>query len=332
MATSTDTDFATRFPNIVAADFKANLAALGDWTPTASSFLVGALSDIGRQACFGPDRQLSFWQRYMISPLTRGDSVLSSRVGEIQSVEYDTDAPDTALFNGSRPELDTSTAKMNFSRQTRLEVFDKDIQKYCQTEDMIGDLLAEIMATPMACYLDDMWTAAKMYFSGDMHSPKAGQSVVLDAVPGDADFADKMVEALWGFSQQKFGYKSTLYNPAGYNTKSDLVDIVCRKDIEYPAFKKLYAETYNPEFIRVNTDIDYVDSFATPTGAPEGAGDLLAMVIDRRALAIHPLPNSMTTEVFRNPARRSSTYFMTYENIFEVRPFFNVGWVFAPAE
>ena len=337
MPTSTDTDFAARFPDMTVAGFLGNEASLEDWLPTPSSVMLGAFSDIGRQATFGPDRQLSFWQRYMISPMTRGDSVLSSRVGEVSSHAYDPDAPDSALFSGSRPDLSTITAKKNFSRQTSVEVFDALLKQFVQTDDMIGDIMAEILGTSMACYLDDMWTASKEFFSGTMTPdgvnlpPKAGQSKVLTTSPGDEGFADEMVEAIWDFSQNKFAFKSALYNPSGYNTKSQTVDVALVKDIQYPAFKKLYADTFNPAFINLNTDMDYVDSFATPYGAPEGAGELLGMVIDRRAFAIHPLPDSMATEVFRNPARRSSTYFMTYEYVFETRPFFNVGWIFAPA-
>ncbi len=144
-------------------------------------------------------------------------------------------------------------------------------------------------------------------------------------------FAEEMTEALWDFSQNKFGFKSALYNPCGYNTKSETVDIALVKEVQYPAFRKLYADTFNPEFLRIDTDMDYVDSFADPYGKPEGAGDLLGMVIDRRAFAIHPMPDSMTSEAFRNPARRSTTYFMTYEYAFETRPFFNIGYIFAPA-
>ena len=335
--TQTDVDFASRFPDMNAATFKSNASDLASWTPTPSPVMLGALSDIGRQACFGPDRQLSFFQRYMISPLTRGDSVMSSRVGEISSRAYDPDAPDTDLFNGSRPDLTAYASKKNFSRQTALEVFDTEIKKYVQTEDMIGDLMAEIVGTTMACYLDDMWTAAKEYFTGttspdSINIPaKSGQFKILTKDVDEDGFAEEMTEALWDFSQNKFGFKSALYNPCGYNTKSDTVDIALVKEVQYPAFRKLYADTFNPEFLRIDTDMDYVDSFADPYGKPAGAGDLLGMVIDRRAFAIHPMPDSMTSEAFRNPARRSTTYFMTYEYAFETRPFFNIGYIFAPA-
>ena len=335
--TQTDTDFAARFPTLNAVTFKSNEATLADWTPTPSPVMLGALSDIGRQATFGPDRQLSFYQRYMISPLTRGDSAMSSRVGEISSRPYDPNAGDSALFNGERPALTAYATKKNFSRQIALEVFDTEVKKYVQTDDMIGDLMAEIIGTSMACYMDDMWVAAKEYFSGTT-SPdaatipaKAGQFKVLTKGPTEEGFAQEMTEALWDFSQNKFAFKSALYNPCGYNTKSSQVDIALVKDVQFPAFRKLYADTFNPEFLRLDTDMDYVDSFAAPYGAPQGAGDLLGMVVDRRAFAIHPMPDSMTTEAFRNPARRSTTYFMTYEYAFEVRPFFNVGWIFAPA-
>ena len=177
-------------------------------------------------------------------------------------------------------------------------------------------------------YRDDMWVAAKEYFGGSTRSALAGQLAVLTNDPSDAAFADEMVETLWNFGQNKFGYKSTAYNPAQYNTKSNRAHIVMRKDAEFPAFKKLYANTFNPEFLRVDQTIDYVDDFATVAGAPAGSDGLVAMVVDSRAWSITPMPDTLTTEAFRNPARKSTAYFTTYEYAFQKDPFFNIAYIF----
>ena len=54
------------------------------------------------------------------------------------------------------------------------------------------------------------------------------------------------------------------------------------------------------------------------------------MVVDDRAFKITPMPETMTTEAFRNPARKSTAYFTTYEYAFQQDPFFNVAYIFAP--
>lgn len=329
--TNTDTQFAARFPGILPATFNGNQADLANYQPTTSPINTGMLSDIGRATIYAPDIQESFFDRFMRAPLTRGDSAMSARFEEVVSRQYDPNAPDTDLFNAQKPGMLSNVAKKNLSRQIPVEVHDYLLKQLTQTPEMIGDVMAAIMATSNVCYRDDMWVAAKEFFSGSERGAQSGQEYIMTANPTEAGFADEMVETLWGFSQNKFGYKSTLYNPSGYNTKSNQVHIVMRKDAEFPAFKKLYAETFNPEFLRVDETIDYVDDFATVAGAPVGAADLLAMVVDSRAWAITPMPDTLSTEAFRNPARKATAYFTTYEYAFQADPFFNVAYIYEHA-
>ena len=331
MPTQTDAQFAARFPGITAAAFNSNQSDLANWTPTASLINTGMLSDIGRATVYSPDLQESFFDRFMRAPLPRGDAAMSVRFGEVASRAYDPLAPDTDLFNGSRPAMLSNVARKNLSRQIAVEVSDYVLKQMVQTQEMIGDAEAAIMSTSLACYRDDMWVAAKEYFSGDNRGALAGQEYILTANPTEAGFADEITETLWDFAQNKFGYKSTLYNPAQYNTKSNRAHIVMRKDAEFPAFKKLYADTFNPEFLRVDQTIDYVDDFATVAGAPVGSDGLVAMVVDSRAWSITPMPDTLTTEAFRNPARKSTAYFTTYEYAFQADPFFNVAYIYAHA-
>ena len=330
MTTQTDAQFAARFPDLTAATFVANMDTLQNYVPTASLVNTGMMTDIGRAMIYGPDVQESFFSRFMQSPLSRGDSVMSTRFEEVSSYAFDPLANQSVLFGGSRPGMVSNVATKNLSRQIAVEINDYWIKQFAQTEEMIGDAMAAIMSVSNVCYRDDMWVAAKEYFGGSTRSALAGQLIVQTADVDDNGFADEMVENLWNFSQNKFGYKSALYNPAGYNTKSNNVHIVMKKGAEFPAFKKLYAETFNPEFIRVNQTIDYVDDFPTPVGAPAGAGELLAMVVDSRAWKITPMPDTMTVEAFRNPSRKSTAYFTTYEYAFQCDPFFNIGYIFAP--
>jgi len=329
--TQTDTQFAARFPGIVAATFNGNQADLANYTPTTSPINTGMLSDIGRATIYAPDIQESFFDRFMRAPLTRGDSAMSARFEEVYSRQYNPNAPDTDLFNANQPGMLSNVATKNLSRQIAVEVHDYLLKQLAQTPEMIGDVMAAIMATSNVCYRDDMWVAAKEYFSGSNRGALSGQEYIMTANPTEAGFADEMVETLWDFSQNKFGYKSQSYNPLGYNTKSNQVHIVMRKDAEFPAFKKLYADTFNPEFLRVDETIDYVDDFATVAGAPAGSADLLAMVVDSRAWSITPMPDTLITEAFRNPARRSTSYFTTYEYAFQVDPFFNIAYIYEHA-
>lgn len=332
MATNTDTQFTTRFTPDTIATFVANQAALADYTPTTSVLNTGMMSDIGRATVYGPDVQDNWFARFMKSPLARGDSAMTARFNDVLSRAYDPEAADTALFNGTYPTMNSNVAKKNFSRQIAVEVNDYYLKQMAQTQEMIGDAMAAIMATSNACYMDDMWVASKAYFSGSTNSAQTTQMTTMTNGISEAGFADEMTELLWNISQKQFGYKSTAYNASKVNTKSNSVAIVLKKDAEYPTFKKLLSETFNPDLLRIEIDggIGYVDDFATPAGAPSGAGELLGMVVDTRAFEITPMPDTLTTEAFRNPARKSTAYFTTYEYAFQKNPFFNTAYIFAP--
>ena len=328
MPTNTDTQFTARFSPLTISAMVANQNALGSFVPSASLINTGMLSDIGRATVYAPDIQDSFYARFMKAPLTRGDSVMSARFEDIVSRAYNPAAPDTDLFNAANPSMATNVATKNLSRQIAVEVNDYWIKQFCQTEEMVGDAAAAIMAASNACYRDDMWVASKAYFSGSTNSAPAGSLYILTDNPGAPGFADEMVETLWDFSENKFAYKSTSYNPSAFLTKSNRVHIALKKECEYPAFKKLYSETFNPEFIKIAPTIDYVDDFATPAGLPAGADELIGMVVDERAFSITPMPDTLTTEAFRNPARKSTSYFTTYEYAFQKDPFFNIAYIF----
>ena len=326
--TGTDTAFAARFAPLTIATMVANQVSLANFVPTSSVINTGMLSDIGRANIFAPDLQDNFYARFMRAPLTRGDSVLTARFGEVASRAYNPAAPDTDLFNAANPAMQSIVATKNLSRQIAVELNDYYINQFCQTDEMIGDVAAAIMAASNACYRDDMWVASKAYFSGSCQGAQNDQIYVTTNAVTDPGFADEMVETLWGFAENKFAYKSTKYNQAQFNTKSENIHIALKKDVEYPAFKKLYSETFNPEFIKIAPTIDYVDDFATPAGAPATAGELIGMVVDTRAFDITPMPDTLTTEAFRNPARKSTSYFTTYEYAFQKNPFFNIAYIF----
>lgn len=332
MATATDTNFSARFPDIVASTFVANQKSLADWTPTTSPINNGMLSDIGRAYVYAPDTQENFYARFMQAPLTRGDSILSARFSEVTSRVYNPKAPDTDLFNGTYTTMISNVATKNLSRQIATEMNDYTLKQFTQTNEMIGDAMAAIMASSNACYKDDMWTASKEYFSGSTRNAKTTQMHTMSNPVSTANnnFGSEMTELLWKISQKDMGYKSTQYNSAGYNTKADSVSIALKKDVEFPTFKKMLSETFNPELLRITSTIDYVDDFATPAGAPSDAGELIGMVVDNRAFKITPMPDTMTTEAFRNPVRKSTAWFTTYEYAFQHDPFFAVEYIFAP--
>ena len=330
--TSTDTAFAGRFPDMSATTFVANQKALADWTPTASPINTGMLSDIARAYIYAPDTQENFYARFMASPLSRGDSVMSARFSEVTSRVYNPKAPDTDLFNGDYATMISNVAKKNLSRQIATEVNDYVLKQFTQTEEMIGDAMSAIMARSQVAYKDDMWVASKEYFSGSTRNAKATQMHTMTNKVSTTDnkFGAELTELLWKISQKDFGYKSTQFNASGYNTKSESISIALKKDVEFPTFKKMLSETFNPELLRITSTIDYVDDFATPAGAPSDAGELIGMVVDNRAFKITPMPDTLTTEAFRNPARKSTAYFTTYEYAFQHDPFFNVAYIFAP--
>ena len=330
--TSTDTAFAGRFPDMSASTFVANQKALADWTPTASTLNTGMMSDIARAYIYAPDTQENFYARFMASPLPRGDSVMSARFSEVTSRVYNPKAPDTDLFNGDYATMISNVATKNLSRQIATEVNDYVLKQFTQTQEMIGDAMAAIMARSQVAYKDDMWVASKEYFSGSVRNAKSTQMHTMTNAVSTTNnaFGAELTELLWKISQKDFGYKSTQYNASGYNTKSESISIALKKDVEYPTFKKMLSETFNPELLRITSTIDYVDDFATPAGAPSGAGELIGMVVDNRAFKIIPMPDTLTTEAFRNPVRKSTAYFTTYEYAFQHDPFFNVAYIFAP--
>lgn len=330
--TATDMQFAARFPGVTFNTYVANQTDLANWTPSTNAFNTGMMSDIGRAMLYAPDIQESFYSRFMKAPLQRGDSVLSARFGEITSRAFNPLAPDTDLFNGQRPAMISNVAKKNLSRQIAVEINDYWIKQFVQTKEMIGDAQAAIMASSNVCYRDDMWVAAKAYFSGSMRSARADQYYEMTNNIDDDGFAEEMIERIWKVSQKQFKYKSQLYNASGYNTKSTGVHIALKKDVEFPSFKKYYAETFNPGFLKVAQTIDYVDDFATPAGKPAGTGELIGMIVDDRAFKITPMPDTLTTESFRIPHRKSTAFFTTYEYAFQHDPFFNCSYIFAHAD
>lgn len=333
MTTGTDTQFSNRFSGLAATTFNGNMSNLADWQPTTNALNTGMLSDIARATIYAPEIQENWFSRFMRSPISRGDSVMSARFSQITSRAYDPKAADTELFNGNMPSMISNVAKKNLSRQIALEVNDYWMKQFAQTDEMIGDAMAAIVATSNVCYMDDMWVASKEYFSGSTRDAKATQMHTLTNKPTDAGFGAEMTELLWQITQKQFGYKSTDYNASGYETKSNSVAVALTKDCEFPTFKKLLSETFNPEMLRLEIEggIGYVDSFATPAGAPAGAGELLGIVVDPRAWAITPMPDTLTTEAFRNTARKSTAYFTTYEYAFQADPFFNCAFIFAPS-
>ena len=134
--TSTDTAFGARFPDMTATTFVANQKALADWTPTASPINTGMLSDIARAYIYAPDTQENFYARFMASPLTRGDSVMSARFSEVTSRVYNPKAPDTDLFNGDYATMISNVAKKNLSRQIEKYEDQIDYLEY-QNDEML---------------------------------------------------------------------------------------------------------------------------------------------------------------------------------------------------
>ena len=328
--TQTDTDFTTRFSGMTASSFVANQTNVAGFTPAQSPINLGMYDDIGRATLYGYDQQPNFFSRFMRAPLDRGDAEMFVRFSEVTSRAYDPLADDTALFDGQRPQMISSVAKKNLSRQIYTEINDRLLKQYVQTPEMINSAIAILLASNMQCYLDDMWTASKTYFSGSVRDAKSTQMHVMTAKPTDAGFAEEFNELLYKITQNQFKYKSTLYNASGYNTRSDSVAIGLSQSVSYPAFKKFYAETFNPELLDVPQTADYVDSWATPAGAPSGAGELIGIVVDNRAWTITPMPEALSTEAFRNPVRKSTSFATTYEYAFNDAPFFNKAYIFAP--
>lgn len=328
--TGMDSAFTARFPGIVKDTYVANQSDLPGFVPTASTLNTGLMSDIGRATIYNPDTQPNFWAKFMREPLSRGDASLKAAVHEVTSRAYNPSAPDSDLFNGAQPAFYTNVAKKNFSRQIAVEINDYMLKQFAQTDEMIGYAESAIMAASNVAYQQDMWVASNVYFSGSTRNAKPGQMVTLTKAPTEDGYGAELIEVLWKMSQKDFGFKSDAYNPAGRQTRSESVAVVLKKDVEYPAFKKLLSETFNPEFLRIGIEggIDYVPDFATPAGAPSGAGELVGMVIDTRALDIVPMPATLTTEAFRNPVRKSTAYFTTYEYAFQQSPFFNIGYIF----
>ena len=325
--------FADRFSDMTASVFYGSgQTALADYVPTESPINTGMMTDIGRATIYGPELQNNPFARFMRSPLERGDSAMVARFTEATSYAYDPEAADSVLFNGTKPSMVSNVATKNLSRQVSVEISERLMKQYVQTAEMIGDAQSAIMAVSNACYMDDMYAASVEYFGGSTRSATADQMVTLTAGVDDDGFAEEMTEGLWTISQKNFGYKSTKYNKSGVSTRAPSVAITMAKDAEFPAFKKLLSETFNPEYLRVASDIQYVDEFpSSVAGAPSGAGDLLAIVCDTRAFDIVPMPEALTVEAFRNPARKSTAYFTTYEYAFGHNPFFDCMYIFAPS-
>lgn len=330
--TNQDTVFSARFPDITVNNYVATgQLDLSSYQPTQSPINSGMLSDIGRATIYGPEIQTNPYSGFLKSPLQRGDSALTARFSQLTSGAYNSLVGDSALFNATRPDMLANVITKNFSRQCSLEMNDRLMKQFVQTPEMIDQASSAIVANLNACYMDDMYTASNEYFAGSVRGAGNDQMVTLTNAPGTAGFGDEFVEAIWQASEKDFAFKSTRFNKSAYNTKADSVSIIMDKSVEYKGFKKLYSETFNPDYIKTKQVTGFVDSFPTVAGKPVGAGDLLAIVADTRAFEIVPMPDAYVIESFRNPSRHSTAYFCSYEYAFGHNPFFNVKYIFAPA-
>jgi len=331
--TTQDTRFGARFSDMTASTFYgSNTGNLAAYTPGASPINTGMLADIGRATIWAAEAQDSPYAKFMRSPLARGDSVLTGRFSQSSSGAYDPDAGDDVLFSTShRPSMISTVATKNFSRQVQVEVNDRLMKQYAQTEEMIGEATAAIAANLNTCFLDDMYTAAVEYFSGSTHGAQASQMTVMGKGKTESGFADELVENMWDVVNNKFAFKSTAYNADSYNTKAKDVTIVMDKNYAFKGFNQLYSETFNPEYLRIGADIVYVDSFATTAGKPSSSGDLICQIVDNRAFDITPMPEGIVASSFYNPARLSTQFFQTYEMAFGHNKSFDCVYIFAKA-
>lgn len=327
--TTQDDSFKARFADITASTFYSASTDLSGYKPAESVINAGMLADIGRATIYGPETQTNPYATFMRSPLTRGDSALNARFSQVTSVAYNPNAPDSALFDGTNPSMISNIVTKNLSRQVRVDVNDRWLKQFAQTEEMIGDCASTIMAMSNTCYMDDMYTASNEYFSGSVRGAQASQMITLNTNPSDAGFATEMTEKLWDITQNKFKFKSTQFNKSKYNTKTDNATVIMDKNCVFQTFKKQYAEIFNPDYLDIKTSTGYVDSFATTAGKPSASGNLLAMVVDNRAFDIVPMPEALTVESFRNPARKSTMFATTYEYAFGHNPFFNAVYIFS---
>lgn len=327
-----DTRFNSAFADMTASVFYGSgQTDLGNYAPAQSPINTGMLADIGRVTVYGPEAYDNPYAKFMKAPLARGDSAMTARFSQVTSGAYNPLAPDTALFDGQRPSMLSNVATKNLSRQVRVEINDRLMKQFVQTQEMIGDAASAIVSMSHTRYLDDMFVASNEYFAGSTRGAKATQMITLTKAPTDNGFAEEMTEALWNISQNKFKFKSTLYNESQYDTKAESASIIMDKNTQFRTFKKQYADAFNPEYLDIATETGWVDSFPTVAGKPSGAGDLLAIVADNRAFEITPMPEALSVESFRNPVRKSTMYATTYEYAFSHNPFFNVAYVFAPS-
>ncbi len=342
--TDQDTRYTSQFvngpmsktPEVTVTDFPSgsNVTNLSGYTPVSDGgvFSNSMLSDIGRAMVYGPENQDNVYSKFLKSPLQRGNASMTSVFKGLKSKAYDPLVGDSALFNANKPEMLSTVITKNMDRTVDLEVNDRWLKQFVQSEEMIGEAASAIMAQLNSSYLMDMYTASNEYFAGSTHGAKADQMVTLSSKPGDAGFSDELLETFYNTVQKDFKWKSSKFNPLGYETKSNDVTIICDKSIEYKGFLKTYATVFAPEYIKVNQAIGFVDSFpGSVAGKPSTAGDLLAIIVDNRAPEIIPMPDSIITEQFRNPARHSTAFFMSYAYALGVNQMFNAKYIFAGA-
>lgn len=307
--------------------------AYGSYTPSASQINLGLMGDIGRAIVTSLEFNDNPFSFAFQSELSRGDAVLNGRFKGVNSRQYDPKAADSVLFNANMPDFVASVAQKNFSRQADIEINDRMLKQYMQTAEMLGDVEAALMASLNVCLNQDLYAASVEYFGGSTRGAKSTQSVQLTNKVGDAGFGAELVETIWDITQRKMAYVSDDFNKSGIETKANEAVVIMDKRVQYPAFKKLYADTFNPEFLdlAINGKAKYVESWPTTAGAPSNT-ELVAIITDPRAFQITGLPQSVSVESFRNPARKSTSFFETAEFIFGHAPMYDCMYVFAPTQ
>lgn len=265
-----------------------------------SKVYKGMWESIGRVTIYASQYLQNPFAKFIKDPLTYGNAHMAGVFRDIQSHEwYPKPDPNNLtdelelgwLFRGSRPELETTVSRINFSREIALYTDAREFARYCQTPEMVGEIGAALMGQSHSVYMNDLREASKAFFCGVL---RIGKEPVTTSVYGadpinpqpEPPIKSPMVEC-FVIECENNGVKKTLdqmgeelasnvtrkihntlevdfadfsdkFNPTGLNRFSEKCTVVFDANVRYDVFKHYYSILQHPEFIKPGPSVEFI--------------------------------------------------------------------------
>lgn len=321
--TNTDTSWTDRLASVMPTNFMNNIsAAFKD--NTASMFLDTMMNRIGLTVVSGVDSPVNPFSKYTGQVLDYGDTVQKYKIDFIKGQKYDPDNTNPFTTTKNKPYAQYITLDDSIQYHDRINEY--EFKKAFTSDNKLGDFVSAKLDALYESDGLDKYTKWKKYLSD---KDKYKYNVELEQSAADSDV---LAGGLWDtfrlFANSKFRQPNSAYNLAGQTAISPSVDIIMRADDKLKVDNYLKG-VYNLEKTDVNANIMLIDDFATVTSPPTAKDELIALILDSRALTYYP--RTPVSGSIYNPAGNNMEYYLTIQGTYCIDKFRNAVAVYAKA-